>query len=327
MWQDMARAGEVFSGIEFDMKRDSKLALCRRWSAVDGNVSPSGWFSADQLLAGVSSPFGQVTGREDFRGLPLQENMRLGEYVLKDIDFSGADIRGAHFKGTKFVNCIFDGTCLASARQWRVQFENCRFVRTDFSNATFGADGALYAGCIFDRAIFTRTSFIRPEFVDCAFLTCRLKGADFNMSQFVRCRFTGKLSDVRFNGYVNDPRRRSLFGEAAPNRMTDVDFSEAVFDYVSFDNECDLSTVRPPTDGFHVFLPNLNQVLDCVEKHLAAEGNTDLRAGAAIWIPLLRGFAHRQTAYIVSGHDFSHEGTAFAKGFLDLLRGCAGATT
>ena len=105
--------------------------------------------------------------------------------------------------------------------------------------------------------------------------------------------------------------------------MTEVDFSEAVFEYVGFDNDCDLSTVTPPADDWHIFLPDLGKALDCVESKLPTVDVPDLTDGSAIWIPILRDVASRQKAYIVSGHDFRREGQDFRVAFLALFRECA----
>lgn len=306
-------------------KHESPAALRARWDALGTEAVPGSrsWFAGEHLRQGAPSPFGSVSGREDFRGVPLAEALRLSDCRLCRVNFTAADLRGLRLTGAGFDDCVFDAANLSAMRQWRSTFEDCTFVRTDLSDAAFGADGAHYRRCLFDRAVFTGASFIRPEFSECSFQSCKLKGTDFNMSRFEQCSFSGKLSDVRFNGNIDDALRVKAFGRARPNEMCNVDFSEAVFDYVSFDNGCDLSTVVLPSDGWHVLLTDMRSALRCIESKLCEPRAEKLAPGAAIWVPLLRGFSAKQNSYIVSGHDFKQEGEEFAEGFLELLRNCS----
>ena len=307
-----------------DMNSTSLQALRNRWASIDGAAPSGSWFSLDRVRAGVISPFGKFGDREDFRGLPLPEAMRLWRVRLEGVDFTGADLRGIRATGTTFEDCIFDEADLSSAVQLEVTFNDCSFVRTNLYGAAFGADGACYRRCVFDSAVFTGALFTRPEFFDCSFQSCKLRRIDFNMSRFERCRFSGKLHDVRFNGHFDDASlHQEFFGPAQPNRMTEVDFSEATFKYVAFDNDCDLSTVTPPADDWHVFLPDLGRALDCVESKLPTVDVPDIDYCAAIWMPILRDLASRQKMYIVSGHDFRRVGKDVGRAFFALFRECA----
>lgn len=266
------------------------------------------------------------TGRIDLRGIPLGGGqLRIADQRIAEVDLSAADVSGAMFHRTEFINCLFDGADFRGVTQWGMTYRSCSFVETDCSDASFGADGAELSDCSFVRAKFTRTSIVKPRFIGCTFDECRLKGVDFYMSSLEKCRFRGLLADVRFNGYIDDPLHRQMFGSAPPNPMKNVDFSEARFEYVSFANHCPLATVLPPRDSGHVLILDFPGCINEVERQTVRSTSPEIRRGADIWIPLLRTFAQDQESYILSQSDFRKEGAEFAETFVGWFKECASA--
>lgn len=309
------------------MKRRDKETLRSSWGSDDGQRRLA------QVLERLRSggrledlPLPPVDGRVDLRGIPLGDGKLIASAAtLRKVDLSGSDLSHARLTRMTFEDCVFDYADLRGLGQWSSTYVSCSFAEADCSDASFGADGADFRDCSFTRTKFLRASFIRPRFEQCTFADCKLKGVDFNMSGFVACRFSGLLADVRFNGYFDDARRQRLFGEAPPNPMRQVDFSDARFEYVSFDNHCDLSTVIPPRAPGHVLVPDFRRCIDAVEAEAADWSEDELRRGAAIWIPLLRNFARAQESYILSKSDFRAEGPAFADAFFALFEACSRA--
>lgn len=103
---------------------------------------------------------------------------------------------------------------------------------------------------------------------DCDFTLAKLAKVKFEQCSLVRCRFSGPLREVLFDG-------RGIGGRPAPQPMEDVDFSEALFDQVEFMGS-DLSRVTIPADAD----VRLIRRYRCVVEHAlsALEGNQSLTA-------------------------------------------------
>jgi uncharacterized protein YjbI with pentapeptide repeats len=264
-----------------------------------------------------------IDDRLDLRALVFADgSIRAKGCRFENIDFSQAKFSGPFFTDCVFENCLFDGADLSDMAQWRSAYARCSFRHTNFSRASFGASGATYSDCIFERASFSRAVFIRPVFERCRFDNCKLKGVDFNGSSFEECQFTGVIADAQFRGGYGAPDLEETFGTAKPNRMFNVDLSEAILRMVGFHNHCDLSTVIIPQDGNHLLIrhfPAVVAMMESEEKRVAED--RELRRGYQIWLTTLRQLASYQEMYIVNKLDFAErDGERFAEHFFDQLK-------
>ena len=201
------------------------------------------------------SPFGLTEGGLlDFRGLRVAEKAQLRRVVFGPADFGAASLKGAWLERCTFNNSKFDGTGFQKMAELGNEFINCCFLKSSFQEAALGYRGSRFVKCTFDSVGFSRTSFIRPEFDGCAFYHCKLDGCDLNGSSFDHCRFVGSLRNVWFRGGFAHPNDVVEYGQPRVNQMVEVSFESACLRDVTFSNGCDLSSVKPPTDGHHVLI-------------------------------------------------------------------------
>src|SRR5438552_2879299 len=174
--------------------------LAARWRISAENDSASerifnickygGVLSMDQ------SPFGRLQGDLiDFRGYSAHRIL-VKDVTLKDIDLSYADFSSSWLETNSFENCLFVKTDFTDASDHGNTYDHCEFLDCKFKLAVLGYKGSRFRNCIFRKCGFQRTNFIRPELVNTDFINCRLKGIDFNAASFENCNFEGLLDDV-----------------------------------------------------------------------------------------------------------------------------------
>jgi len=198
------------------------------------------------------SPFSVLAeGLLDLRGLRLTEKAELRRVTFAPADFGAASWKGAWVERCTFNNAKFDGAGFQKMAELGNEFIDCSFLKSSFREAGLGYKGSRFVTCTFDCVDFSLASFIRPEFGGCAFYHCKLDGCDLNGSSFERCRFVGSLRNVWFRGGFAHPDDVSRYGQPRANQMAEVSFESACLRDVTFSNACDLSSVKPPTDGHH----------------------------------------------------------------------------
>ena len=229
------------------MKADRK-----RWE------SPQGLRALESILqllrsggriSGSSSPFGLSGLLADLKGIALPDYLNIKNCTFENVDMSGAFIRGSRVEKCTFHNVKFDKADLRGMSDHGNDFKGCTFSSTCFQRAILGYDGTPYRNCVFEKSNFRGANLIRAEFDDCKFVSAKLKGVDFGASSFVNCSFAGKVEDVWFRGTFPLPSMIEDFGFPRRNRMESVSFAEASLLWMTFSNECDLSTVILPTNG------------------------------------------------------------------------------
>lgn len=143
-----------------------------------------------------------------------------------------------------------------------------------------------------------RVGGITAWFRDCDFSAARLDAAGFARCGLVRCRFSGLLHDVGFNG------NESGLGDAGePNYCEDVDMRDAVFQNVQF-RGFDLDAVMLPDD------PSLWLIRDyprVIRKAVVALQGRDDKAGSFLLFYLtdqLRGIDSGHPIGLLNGNDF-----------------------
>lgn len=129
---------------------------------VTGNFSPS---EAARLRAG--GDFKRL-GNRPLLSLDLQGGSFAGKdlsgLVIRNCNFSHADLRGANFQGANLTNCTFRETDLRSAI----------FNDADLSGVSFV--GANLGGCVMRRSLLHATEFVRPGCPEAVVLDLDLSG-------------------------------------------------------------------------------------------------------------------------------------------------------
>ena len=230
-----------------------KADYTTRWMAGDGLSAHLTILRAIQAkqFDRELSPFGEVEHCRDMRGFPAGSLQEITGCGFHDVDFSKSDFTSVRIEACAFRNVRFDRANLSRFSDFGNHFDRCSFLQTAITGAIVGGQGTRFSDCIFDHCVFRGTSFVRPEFDRCNFTSCDLKGVDFNGSSFVETAFTGKLQDVWFRGGFAYPSETTNFGMPRKNTMLRVSLAGADLRWVTFSDDCDLSTVTLPTDGQH----------------------------------------------------------------------------
>lgn len=207
-------------------------------------------------------------GLIDLRGLSFETGLELEKARFHDVDLSYSDFGHGIFRQCTFENVRFREI---DSRQWNER--GCQFTDVDFSganlrDAAIGIDGSTYIRVSFRKVDFSGASFFRPQFIDCDFCDARLKDVDFFASNFVNCKFSGRLEGVWFRRYYPLPQYERQMGKAVPNQMRNVDFSEAELWGVTFTGGLDLSHVVLPKDGSHILLRHFDAALTRVKEDM-----------------------------------------------------------
>ncbi len=216
---------------------------------------------AGRPLAGLG--LGTTDGRLDLRGLPAPVPRwlrrfeaagwfagKLGELVefqgaqLEGLDLSGAQLRSLRFRDSRIAGCRFDGTDCRDWRLWGTEVSDCSFAKASLREAAVGTwhDGRRnsWRRVAFQGADFRVGVSWMARYGDCDFSGAKLTNVKLEQCALARCRFAGELHEVVFDG-------RDLPERPAPPPMTDVDFTDAVFDQVEFMG-FDLAGVILPRD-------------------------------------------------------------------------------
>jgi uncharacterized protein YjbI with pentapeptide repeats len=212
--------------------------------------------STDTVVGGVSAAV-------------ISNTTELHSAVLKDIDFSYSHLDNLRLHNCNVVGCRFDSASCEGWRVWGCDFSETSFRAANMRSAMLGpwADGRgnTYAGVDFDNADLRGAVCPAATFRDSTFAHARLDGIDFQSSTFIRCRFAGPLHDVIFWD------RGFRIGKPDPNRMEDVDFSDAILRHVEF-RRLDMDSAALPVSSDHLLLTDYRCAL---ERALADLGEDD----------------------------------------------------
>lgn len=246
----------------------------------------------------------RIENRADFRGIALPQ-AKIFEIAFSGADFSYADLSDAWIEHCVFHDAIFLKTNLSRVADHGNRFEEARFVGSDFREAALGYEGSKYTKCDFEKCKFNGAVFIRAEFEECVFKDCELTSVDFNVSSFVRCKFIGKLEDVRFRGDYAFTKDRDRFGPHKNPKMDRVDFSEASLSWLSVTDGASLGTIVLPDDPYIFRLDNLDRVLPFAKEQVRRRfSGHDLEA-AELFFHVRLQYASSQKESIINLHDYA----------------------
>ena len=207
-------------------------------------------------------------GKVDLRGISFPKeyeeffNHKTAKYIkwpdksikfkqcrLENIDFSYSDIQVTSWEKCCFINCRFYQVNATAIVFIACDFQNVIFNKTRFSfgylNIRSGKLSGSFKNVSFIKSQFSETRFSFPVFDNCLFEDCNLNAADFDGSQFSNTKFKGLVKSPWFRKYSKNEFEPNYFFNRIDktkitNVMLNVDFSEAILDYVSFSKDLSL---------------------------------------------------------------------------------------
>lgn len=232
------------------MARADDLRLFReRWRSISPEAVDA--LRADVLAATgeVVSPFGEVGGRQDLRGLAITSEamgdvgrLTLGDETIPSthgpgrlrrwtgLDFTAAVLSNFNWYQHEAVSCIFDDANLEHIRCWGVLVEGCSFQRASLYYGQLGASAEWWP----NRSIWKNSDFSRADlrrmsatvrFEQINFGRAKFGPTNFGWSDVVDCEFDGIVDGLDFGALpVSDaPPRWDLSGvdmtHARPRRV------------------------------------------------------------------------------------------------------------
>lgn len=215
---------------------------------------------------------------------------------VTDCDFSGCNLTGLDVMHSRFERVAFGRTNLSRLSGGGNTFAECDFEAALLRGADIGAPWPdTFLRSTFRHTRFENTLLADSKFDECVFDGCVYTGQSqlITEASFERCIFRGKLDDITFGTWEYSREeysiRLKLLGGLRTNRMLEVDFSEAILWGVSFIGGVDLSTVRLPNDGRHLYYRCWPERVQATLVAAAAAGE-EIREGfisALLWIKSL----------------------------------------
>lgn len=188
--------------------------------------------------------------------------------VIQHENYNGRGISDSRTAGgIRFVNCTFSKCDLSGYSFTNCEFEDCVFTDCNFKRAFLalnkGKKSGKFIRCFFITCNLKETSFGFPVIEDCEFRNCKMAEVNFDGSRFVNTKFIGELNSCFFRGYsIYTPK----FSWATftlvdliklPNKMINVDFSQARLVGNLFTNRIDLSQCTFPSGEEYVYVNDL----------------------------------------------------------------------
>jgi uncharacterized protein YjbI with pentapeptide repeats len=214
-------------------------------------------------------------GRADLRGLYLPDPSVLRDIAVSGMTFqaiggmlemrgakwSSLDLAHARLPNLRFFDssaedCRFEKASCRDWRLWNTEVVRCAFEGADLRDSTLGTlhgeKPNTWRDVSFDRADLRNLLMYRSTVMGCTFRDARLDGAKFQQSAIQACVFSGRMTDVLFDG-------RDLPGEPPAAAMYDVDFSDASLTHVEF-RGCRFVDVRMPDTADIWVIPDYPKV-------------------------------------------------------------------
>lgn len=281
-----------------------------RWNTPSGFNKREWVINALKNNTSLEECIEKYNGKWDLRGIKLTTPQILQETLsthvvsindntlefkhinLNDIDFSYADLSYTLWTYCKFENLIMYSTNFSNVRLWACSMKNCNIEKTNLSGSLLGSrlkkNSGTYQGVVFKNSNFKNTAYSFPLFNNCSFIDCALDDVNFDGSRFENCIFKGKLYSPIFRGFTTKYEKRFFWERSInpydfPNKMINVDFSDAQLYGVSFIDGVDISTCKLPKQGEYLLVNDLeavySQVHDVVKQEWYGE---DKRLGLDI---------------------------------------------
>lgn len=208
-----------------------------------------------------------------------------------NVDFSYCDFSYCFFNNCTFENCIFVESKLYDVSITACDFISSNFINCNLSNSFLnnnnGRNSGSYIDCYFIKSNFSKSGFNFPIIKNCIFDNCKMKEVNFDGSRFYNSKFIGLFTSGWFNGY-SIYARTGLFSKIDPkkypNKMIDVDFSEANLDDISFQHEIDLSKCKFPENKQYIIIKDIEKVFNKVSDIINNTWTGEFKRIALEWV-------------------------------------------
>ncbi len=336
---------------EIRLVNSIEKSVTRRWNTNDGKQIARRIIDSMQRgdIDAALDSVGEFEGRRDLRGLefgnPYENDLALDVKVnahefkfvrstiftgltLSSIDFSRANLEKTVWEDCVFDNCLFDHTRFVNVRLWGCSIKNSRFESSDIRETLLGGGNAQNLGSLenvdFHDGKFSQVSFSYPAITGCHF-RCDMKVVNFHGSRFKDCSFDGVLELVAFRGRaIPNSNEQYMQGRDIPeNRMENIDFSNAFFKDVVFEDAVNLTGCVWPKDGGIFLVKNAHKVFPAALRIIESEWSGEHRRIASFIIKeyYIREIKCGQTQFVIKSEYLTKTfGKEYSDKFTSLLK-------
>lgn len=213
--------------------------------------------------------------------------VRLHGATLRDADFREASFGHFSARGCLFERCDFRGTTLDE-----------RF-RTFFA----GAPQNVFRACRFEEADMRAIGPGQARFEVCAFDGARIDGWVSACAEFVDCRFSGEIVDVRFCGRPWGPEADRLDPPRERNAFRGNDLSRVRLTRVTFVMGIDVAAQRWPRSKEYLRLDRFQQRLTRAHAQIMQWEELDARRDGLMTLQEISLLYSQQSEVIVGPGD------------------------
>lgn len=285
-----------------------KNQLIKRWKTEEGKLLLE---SVKRALEKGNSledlkKIEKYNGRWDLRGAELstlkketriessghsfsqkEGSLKLKKAKLENIDFSYCNVKYSLIERCFVSNCIFKETKAQELYIIASDFINCCFEKSDIShsflNENIGKNSGSFKNTEFIETNLKECSFSFPIVEQCSFENCNLYATNFNGSRFFDTKFKGVIDSPWFSGYATNINKsilgifNSISPKNYPNKMINVDFSEAKLIGVSFINGVDLNNCKFPNNENYILIKDIKKTFSKAREVINNEWPTDYK--------------------------------------------------
>ena len=328
-----------------------KTKLIKRWETKEGKILRKkilGALKRRKKLEKVKD-LKLVSGKYDLRGIKFPQPGEIiffrtfahlnKPFILKNLELNNIDFSFADLSYIVWINCVFNFCFFKSSKMKNIDLINCEFYNSIFINCNLsdsflnlnrGKDSGIFYNTNFVQSNLRRSSFRFPIIENCLFDSNDLFEVDFDGSRFKNCKFRGRMDSVWFKGY-SIYARKSILGifqrvnpQKYPNKMENIDFSEAKLIGVDFIHGIDLNKCIFPKSDDYLIVKNLNETykraLEIIEKDWVGE---DKRIGKGYVTKIFfRKEKHNMNLDIIDKYSITDEGkdTDFGEKLFRLIK-------
>jgi len=219
---------------------------------------------------------------------------------LAGLDLSGAVLPSLRLFGVRIEGCRLDGASCRDWRMWGTTVADSSFAGADLRGSVVGSwhEGRRneWRRVDFQGADLRHAVSWAALFEDCDFARARLDSVRFEQCALARCRFSGSLRRVAFDG-------RELPDRAAPSPLHGVDFRAARFEQVEFLG-CKLDRAILPEDPDLELIPHYRCVVERSLALLEGDGSLEARMLRAEFTNALRMMRAADEDFVFNRRDY-----------------------
>lgn len=227
------------------------------------------------------SQFGQIGGREDFRGFTWhrvnEDGLAIGRFLSGDATLANLDLSFADINPFRLIKPRVSNVYAADAKFWCLDWReanltNCEFVRCEFKTPSVPFTRGHLSKCTFTACKLPPVLSWAATYDNCRIENMRITGPRGGASSrnplITNTTVTGKWKEVELHQTVEG-------NQLAGCDLTGVDFGTAVFSYI------DISQINVPDDIKRFTVINWDEVLPTITQaveQILATTNEDSRA-------------------------------------------------